>query len=51
MSKAMIIRNATITSMDPEVGVLPKGDILIQDGLISDINPVLKPVKPATGFP
>lgn len=34
-----LIKNATILSMDPKVGELRKGDILIKDDKIADIGP------------
>lgn len=39
MGRAMIIRNAAIVSMDPEIGTLSKGDVLIQDGIIVAVKP------------
>ncbi|WP_339762676.1 amidohydrolase family protein [uncultured Hoeflea sp.] len=38
MSK-ILIKNATILSMDPDVGELHKGDILIKDDKIAEIGP------------
>ena len=39
MGRAIIIRNAAIVSMDPEIGTLSKGDVLIQDGIIVAVKP------------
>lgn len=38
----ILVRGATIISMDGEVGNLPKGDILIIDGVITAIGPHLQ---------
>ena len=39
MGRPMIIRNAAIVSMDPEIGTLRRGDVLIQDGIIVAVKP------------
>ena len=34
-----LVRGGHILSMDPEIGILPQGDVLIEDGLIAQIGP------------
>ncbi|MBT7612773.1 MAG: amidohydrolase family protein, partial [Rhodospirillaceae bacterium] len=38
MATRRIIRNACVVSVDPEIGTLPRGDILVEDGRIVAIG-------------
>ena len=42
MSKDFIIRNGTIISMDPEIGVLHNADILVRDDKLLSVGPNLE---------
>lgn len=45
MSKSrIVIRNGQVVTMDPAVGILPKGDVLIEDGRIAAVAPELPAV-------
>ncbi|OBK27259.1 amidohydrolase family protein [Mycobacterium asiaticum] len=37
----IVVRGGQIVSMDPELGVLPRGDVLIEDGRIAAVGPSL----------
>ena len=37
-SQRLFIRNAFVVSMDPEVGEIPHGDMLVEDGVIVEIG-------------
>jgi 5-methylthioadenosine/S-adenosylhomocysteine deaminase len=39
MSKRTLIKNGTIVSVDPAIGDLAKGDLLIEDGRIAQVAP------------
>jgi cytosine/adenosine deaminase-related metal-dependent hydrolase len=41
MSNRTLIRGGTVLSMDPTIGDLPRGDILIEDGAIAAVQPQL----------
>src|SRR5919205_3103801 len=40
-SQRLLIRNGHVVSMDPDVGDVPYGDVLVDDGVIADIGPGL----------
>ncbi len=46
-SQRLLIRNGFVVSMDPDVGDLPNGEVLVEDGKIVDVGPSL----PASGYP
>ncbi|MFD6195245.1 amidohydrolase family protein [Mycobacteriaceae bacterium NPDC060252] len=35
----LLLRGGTILTMDPQLGTLPQGDVLIEDGLVANIAP------------
>src|SRR2546423_14589066 len=37
-SQRLLIRNGFVVSMDPEVGEIPNGDVLVEDGKIAEIG-------------
>lgn len=37
-----LLRNGTIVSLDPAVGDLPRGDVLIEDGRIAAVGPAIR---------
>jgi cytosine/adenosine deaminase-related metal-dependent hydrolase len=39
MTNRTLIRGGTVLSMDPTIGDLPRGDVLIEDGAIADVRP------------
>jgi len=39
MSKRTLIKNGTIVSVDPAIGDLAKGDLLIEDGRVAQVAP------------
>ncbi|KAK4939291.1 hypothetical protein LTR10_020380 [Elasticomyces elasticus] len=41
MSSSLLIKNATVISVDDTIGIQMNSDILVQDGLIKDIGPNL----------
>lgn len=41
MSNRTLIRGGTVLSMDPEIGDLPRGDVLVEDGAIAAVQPDL----------
>jgi cytosine/adenosine deaminase-related metal-dependent hydrolase len=41
MSKRTLIRGGTVLSVDPEIGNLPRGDVLIEDGAIAAVQPAI----------
>lgn len=41
MSNRIIVRNGYVLSIDPEIGELPRGDVLIEDRRISAVGPEL----------
>ena len=42
MSNRYIIKNATVVSVDPEIGTVPECDVLIEDGIISAVGAKLQ---------
>jgi 5-methylthioadenosine/S-adenosylhomocysteine deaminase len=40
--KRMLIRGGVVLSVDPDIGELPKGDVLIEDGVIAAVAPELE---------
>ena len=41
-SQRLLIRNGFVVSMDPDVGDVPSGDVLVEDGKIAEIGPGLE---------
>lgn len=41
MSGRCLIKNATVISVDPEIGIIPNCDVLIENGLITTVAPNL----------
>jgi cytosine/adenosine deaminase-related metal-dependent hydrolase len=41
MSERTLIRGGTILTMDPDLGDLPRGDVLIEDGAIAAVQPII----------
>ena len=37
-SQRLLIRNGFVVSMDPDVGEIPNGEVLVEDGKIADIG-------------
>ena len=37
-SQRLFIRNGFVVSMDPDVGEIPNGDVLVEDGVIVEIG-------------
>ena len=37
-AERMVIRNAFVLSIDPEIGDIPRGDILVEDGKIAEVG-------------
>jgi len=37
-SQRLVIRNGFVVSMDPDVGDIPAGDVLVEDGRIVEIG-------------
>ncbi|HEY3926156.1 MAG TPA: amidohydrolase family protein [Acidothermaceae bacterium] len=42
MSQRLLIRDAIVVSMDPVIGVLPRGSLFVEDGRIVDVRPDLE---------
>ncbi len=40
-SQRLVIRNGFVVSMDPDVGEIPNGEVLVEDGVIVDVGPDL----------
>jgi cytosine/adenosine deaminase-related metal-dependent hydrolase len=40
-SQRLVIRNGFVVSMDPTIGEIPSGDVLVEDGVIAEIGPGL----------
>jgi cytosine/adenosine deaminase-related metal-dependent hydrolase len=40
-SQRLVFRNGFVVSMDPEIGEIPNGEVLIEDGVIVDVGPDL----------
>jgi 5-methylthioadenosine/S-adenosylhomocysteine deaminase len=43
MSKELLIQGGLVVTMDPQLGDLPVGDVLVADGAITAVGPDLKP--------
>ena len=37
-SQRLLIRNGFVVSMDPDVGDIPNGDVLVEDGAIVEVG-------------
>lgn len=42
MAGKYLIRNATVITVDEELGVIPNGDVLIEDGIIAAVGPSIE---------
>jgi 5-methylthioadenosine/S-adenosylhomocysteine deaminase len=40
-SQRLVFRNGFVVSMDPEMGEIPNGEVLVEDGVIVDVGPDL----------
>src|SRR4029079_14369120 len=40
-SQRQVFRNGFVVSMDPEIGEIPNGEVLVEDGVIVDVGPDL----------
>jgi 5-methylthioadenosine/S-adenosylhomocysteine deaminase len=41
-AQRLLIRNGFVVSMDPDIGEIPNGDVLVEDGVIVEIGPGLE---------
>ena len=48
MTSRYLIRNATVVSMDPKIGVQSSCDVLIEGSIIKDVGPNLEVASDAT---
>jgi cytosine/adenosine deaminase-related metal-dependent hydrolase len=37
-SQRLVFRNGFVVSMDPEIGEIPNGEVLVEDGVIVDVG-------------
>jgi cytosine/adenosine deaminase-related metal-dependent hydrolase len=47
MSKELLIKGGYVVTVDPDLGDLPAGDVLVADGLITAVGPDLEPTTTA----
>src|SRR5690348_18507682 len=47
MPKELLIKGGHVVTVDPDLGDLPAGDVLVADGLISAVGPDLEPTTTA----
>src|SRR5258705_351217 len=47
MSKELLIKGGHVVTVDPDLGDLPAGDVLVADGLITAVGPDLEPTTTA----
>ncbi|HJZ02565.1 MAG TPA: amidohydrolase, partial [Streptosporangiaceae bacterium] len=47
MPKELLIKGGYVVTVDPDLGDLPAGDVLVADGLITAVGPDLKPTTTA----
>jgi 5-methylthioadenosine/S-adenosylhomocysteine deaminase len=47
MPEEILIKGGHVVTMDPELGDLPAGDVLVADGLIVAVGPDLEPTTAA----
>src|SRR5579859_1804261 len=47
MPKELLIKGGYVVTVDPDLGDLPAGDVLVADGLITAVGPDLEPVTSA----
>jgi len=47
MSKELLIKGGYVVTVDPDLGDLPAGDVLVADGLIAAVGPDLEPTSAA----
>ena len=47
MSKELLIKGGHVVTVDPDLGDLPAGDVLVADGLITAVGPDLEPATAA----
>jgi hypothetical protein len=43
LSKELLIKGGHVVTVDPDLGDLPAGDVLVADGLITAVGPDLEP--------
>jgi 5-methylthioadenosine/S-adenosylhomocysteine deaminase len=41
VTERLLIRGGQVLSMDPDIGTLPRGDVLVEDGVIAQVGPDL----------
>jgi 5-methylthioadenosine/S-adenosylhomocysteine deaminase len=46
MPKELLIKGGNVITVDPAIGDLPAGDVLVRDGIIVDVGPSLAPSEP-----
>jgi cytosine/adenosine deaminase-related metal-dependent hydrolase len=49
MAKELLIKGGHVVTVDPDLGDLPAGDVLVADGLIVAVGPDLEPTTTAAG--
>ena len=37
-SQRLVFRNGFVVSMDPDIGEIPNGEVLVEDGVIVDVG-------------
>ena len=47
MPKELLIKGGHVVTVDPDLGDLPAGDVLVTDGLITAVGPDLEPTTTA----
>src|ERR1700728_1754853 len=47
MSKELLIKGGHVVTVDPDLGDLPSGDVLVADGIITAVGPDLEPTTTA----
>src|ERR1700744_3371042 len=47
MSRELLIKGGHVVTVDPDLGDLPVGDVLVADGLITAVGPDLEPTTSA----
>jgi 5-methylthioadenosine/S-adenosylhomocysteine deaminase len=45
MSKELLIKGGHVVTVDPDLGDLPVGDVLVTDGVITAVGTELKPAS------
>ena len=47
VGKELLIKGGHVVTVDPDLGDLPAGDVLVADGLITAVGPDLEPATTA----